>query len=791
MRAAGSIETARRNRGRARPQPTASAGRRARGRGVAPHRAAIGARTTQQRGVVIPSSSRRHRAVTASSLRHARTIHALARARVRAAAGAPHARRRIAQRAPRAKHSRSAPPQLAAPATLLRPRVRQQTPTTAPRSQPNHPMTRRLLANSFPLAALALAAVAPAQYVTTYDTATDRLIMFNPADGSLVGTTIFQVPNTVQVSAIDVNGEIWVSEQTGDRVVRYDANGNVLGVIGPTFVGGGFDNIRGMVFANGVVYVTNDGANNGATADSLVSFDAAGNHLQTVVLPSSTSPFSVIPFQGDLLIVSSGANDDVHRYTTAGVSLGTFHNSTAIDFGHQGIVASDGNVWVATFTSDTLVKLDATNGANVLQTIPASGARGVHELPNGNMLWTNGSGVWLYDVVTTTSTLVFAGACYHLNPVLGANAHHLAYGQGCHSFEKDDSNVFEFFPDMASAKAALDGHAMTFTLTPGGYVANWVPNGATAYVAPTAGAVIIANGDSVQTAITPSAAIPVPGGVETTWTVSSNGILTAGNPGNQTTSGTPTLSSTATATRLAFYTWANHNPAETGSGKAKWEEVAGVLYVTFDGVEFGGTPTVAPSTFQFQVDMATGQVTMLWVSMSASTATTDVLVGCTLANASLTPVSEPLAAVANRTLQQDRSIAALQLTAGPAPVINPSTTVTYTVNNIPEAVPGSGVYVSAIFFSVTPVLPGIDLTGILTTVPGCRGYLASLDLGFAAVTAGPTSTTQFTFTAPPFAPGMTVASQAIALFDAAFPLLNGEAGGFTASNGLLSVVRAQ
>lgn len=657
-------------------------------------------------------------------------------------------------------------------------------------------MTRRLLANSFPLAALALAAVAPAQYVTTYDTATDRLVMFNPADGSLVGTTIFQVSNTVQVSAIDVNGQIWVSEQTGDRVVRYDANGNVLGVIGPTFVGGGLDNIRGMVFSNGVVYVTNDGANNGATADSLVAFDAAGNHLQTMALSNTTSPFAVIPFQGDLLVVASDdtTTDDVHRYTTAGVSVGTFHNSTAIDFGHQGVLASDGNVWVATFTSDTLVKLDATNGANVLQTIPASGARGVCELLNGNMLWTNGSGVWLYDVVTTTSTLVFAGACYHLNPVLGANAHHLAYGQGCHSFEKDDSNVFQLFPDVASAKAALDGHAMTFALTANGYTANWVPNGATAYVAPSAGATIIANADNTTTAITPSAAIPVPGGVETTWTVSSNGILTAGNPGNQTTSSTPTLTATSgtAGSRLAFYTWSNFNPAETGSGKVKWEEVGGVLYVTFDGVEFGGTPTVAPSTFQFQVDMTTGQVTMLWVSMSASTSlTTDVLVGCTLVNQSLTPVSESLAAVANRTLQQDRSIAALQLTAGPAPVINPSTTVTYTVNNIPEAVPGSGVYVSAIFFSVTPVLPGIDLTGILTTVPGCRGYLASLDLGFAAVTAGPTSTTQFTFTAPPFAPGMTVASQAIALFDAAFPLLNGEAGGFTASNGLLSVVRAQ
>ena len=29
--------------------------------------------------------------------------------------------------------------------------------------------------------------------------------------------------------------------------------------------------------------------------------------------------------------------------------------------------------------------------------------------------------------------------------------------------------------------------------------------------------------------------------------------------------------------------------AETGSGKIKWEEVGGVLYVTYEGVEFSGS----------------------------------------------------------------------------------------------------------------------------------------------------------------------------------------------------------
>ena len=37
-----------------------------------------------------------------------------------------------------------------------------------------------------------------------------------------------------------------------------------------------------MLFHNGIVYVTNDGGSNGATADSLVTLDAAGNHIAEV-----------------------------------------------------------------------------------------------------------------------------------------------------------------------------------------------------------------------------------------------------------------------------------------------------------------------------------------------------------------------------------------------------------------------------------------------------------------------------------------------------------------------------
>lgn len=640
----------------------------------------------------------------------------------------------------------------------------------------------------------ALGADACAQALVTTNTTTDRLVAFSPVDGSLLSADVLEVQDTVQVSAIAVNLEIWISEQTGDRVVRYDHGGNVLGVIGPTFPGGGFDNIRGMAFANGVVYVTNDGTGNGATADSLVCFDSSGNHLQTLPLSNSVSPFGVLPWQGDLLVTGSSNNQDVHRYTTAGVSVGTFHNSTSLNFAHQISPASDGNLWCAGFSSNNVVKLDATNGSNILASFAASGARGVFELQNGNVMWTNSNGVHIYDVGTQTSSQVLAGGCYQLNLIPTGVSNHRKYGTGCHTYVGDRSNLFQLFADVPSAKAALDGNALSFTFAGNGYVANWLPGVANAlYLPPSAGATIVANGSAVAEAFTPSAPIPVPGGVASTWTVSSEGVLTAGTPGNQGTASTVTLANTASATGLAWYTWVNQNPTEAGSGKIKWEEVAGVLYVTFDGVELAsGSPTVAPSTYQWQIDMASGNVVMLWTSFSLSNSTSDVLVGCTLAGAGITPVSQTLSAVAGTQLQPDLTLVPMTLSASPPPVINPSTLVTYSLDNVPEFAPGLGLSLSAVTLSINPLPGGIDLAGLLTTQPGCNLYVLTWDLILGPfVTATPTSSAQFTFSTPLFSPGISIGAQGVALFDTAFPLANGESGGWLFSNGVLSTTYVQ
>jgi streptogramin lyase len=647
------------------------------------------------------------------------------------------------------------------------------------------------------LAALALGGATQAQVVVTTNSATDTLVAFSPVDGSLLSSSVFPISTAISVSAIDVNNEVWISEQTATRIVRYDRCGNVVGVIGPTFPGGAINNIRGMAFVGGQVYVTNSGTTGGAFGNAIVVFDTAGNYVTNFTTTGlAPSPFSIMPFQGDLLVAASSGNDDVHRFSLAGTSLGTFHNST-LSFAHQLAPASDGNVWLGVFTTGSVVKLDATTGA-ILTSFPASGARGVFELLNGNIMWTNSAGAWVYDVVTTTSTQVLAGSSYHLNmvnlPPSLQFACHKQYGAGCHSFTLDRSNLFELFVDVPSAKAALDGNALQFTLTANGYVANWLPGVAGAlYVPPTGAATIVADASATTTTFTPSSPIPVPGGVAASWTISSEGVLTAGSPGNQGSLSTVTLANTAAQTGLAWYTWINQNPAEAGSGKIKTEEVGGVLYVTFDGVELAsGTPTVAPSTYQFQVNMTTGDVTIVWTSFSISNSTSDVLVGCTLAGSGLTPVSQTLSSVSSVVLQPDATLSPMTLSAAPFPVINPSTSVTYTANDVPEFLPGSGIYLGTMFLSVNPLPAGFDLTGILTTVPGCNAYIATLDLDLGGVVnIAPTLSWNFTYDNVFFAPGNVIAAQAVALFDPAFPLLNGESGGFVLSNGLLTLPELQ
>lgn len=251
-------------------------------------------------------------------------------------------------------------------------------------------------------ATVSLVAAATAQVVIMPDSTNNRLVSFSRIDGSLINNNMFGLASGTPIHAMQVGNEIWVSEQLGDRVSRWSLTGTPLGAIS-----GGLDNVRGMGRSGNTIYVTSTGTANGAPGRSVHMFDTTGASMGFFATPAS-SGFHVLEHNGTLLVSSDAANDDIHQYTLAGASMGTFHNSTALNFAEQMAHASNGDILVAGFSSNNVSWLNPTTGA-VNNSFAASGARGVFQLANGNVLWSNGSGVFVFNTVTGGSTQVYTG----------------------------------------------------------------------------------------------------------------------------------------------------------------------------------------------------------------------------------------------------------------------------------------------------------------------------------------------------------------------------------------------
>ncbi|MBL8737428.1 MAG: hypothetical protein JNL12_13440 [Planctomycetes bacterium] len=288
-------------------------------------------------------------------------------------------------------------------------------------------------------------------------------------------------------------------------------------------------------------------------------------------------------------------------------------------------------------------------------------------------------------------------------------AYHATVGVGCYDYYS--SSLVQEFTGSPAAKAALDGNSLTFVPYAGRYHAvwnAWFP-GPVGYVAPTSAATTLsfADDDDGEVTITTSTATPIPGGTTTTWTVSVNGILTAGATANNLGDNSPTLVEVGAATGLAFYTWRDWNVGEAGSGPIQTEKVGNVLYVTWNGVE-AASAGVNPGTWQFQVNLLSGNVTIVWDSFEPSASGAPVIVGATLAGASVTPPSTDLTLTATSPFEMGGDIAPMTLSVVGRPVNN-GTPPVYTIGNIPEYFPGAGFSVLAAVFGFTAIPGGVNL----------------------------------------------------------------------------------
>jgi hypothetical protein len=350
-------------------------------------------------------------------------------------------------------------------------------------------------------------------------------------------------------------------------------------------------------------------------------------------------------------------------------------------------------------------------------------------------------------------------------------AYHQTYGTGCYDFTVATSSFYQWFTDAVSASAALTGNAMQLTPTANGYSAVWLPGGAAAYVPPTFSATSLPTGNDGDETITPSTPFPLPGGSSADITISHNAIITAAPFGNNSFDFTPTGPELVNTSEFAFYSWSDFfdgNTTPVPSGVIKYEEIGTVLYITFENVDHWTSPqTTSPSTIQFQLDLASGVVTYVWVMVDTNTTSfdgDDHIIGYTDAGFSGDPGSIDLATALPITTLPDVVVNSLALSASPPPVFTiggPSVPITYTVNNVVDIVPPFGIGISMLMFSVAPFPGGLDM-GYLG-MPGCNLNIASLDVLIPFPGLAPTDSMVLTIPQP-LVPGMSFFSQAVSLF---------------------------
>jgi hypothetical protein len=143
-----------------------------------------------------------------------------------------------------------------------------------------------------------------------------------------------------------------------------------------------------------------------------------------------------------------------------------------------------------------------------------------------------------------------------------------------------------------------------------------------AIVAPSAAAVVVADGDDTEETVALASAMPVPGGATAAITVSSNGLVTLSALGSSSSyqPSTSALENFTPSTIAAA--WQDLNPAAPGSGKILFEQAGGIAFLTWDGVYTWGTSS--PNRFQAQFHLATGDIDLVF---GPTTPLTECLVG--------------------------------------------------------------------------------------------------------------------------------------------------------------------
>jgi hypothetical protein len=268
------------------------------------------------------------------------------------------------------------------------------------------------------------------------------------------------------------------------------------------------------------------------------------------------------------------------------------------------------------------------------------------------------------------------------------------YGTGCVS---QRGSFYEHF----GTAAAFDLANTSMTMINAGWGYLMLP-GFTTYLPPTGAATVLNLSDDSEVTVALPTPLVYPGGTTSALTVCSNGFVSVAS-GNG-FSFTPTPSSMLNAPQTAWWNWHDYNPLGAGSGRVKFEVIAGIAYVTWDGVfDFGGTSTSA-NTLQFQFDLTTGHVHLVWGATSTTGGA--FLVGWSSGGPSIDPGNRDISAtLPNSFWVSSADVQPLDLAAITRPVSG--TNCDLRTSNIP-----TGSLFGAVVFGAQQWTPGVSLAGI-------------------------------------------------------------------------------
>jgi hypothetical protein len=314
-------------------------------------------------------------------------------------------------------------------------------------------------------------------------------------------------------------------------------------------------------------------------------------------------------------------------------------------------------------------------------------------------------------------------------------AYHESYGEGCYGVGHE--SFYQQFTDAAVAASTLTGNAMVMTPTTGGYGAVWLPNAAVSlYMPPTTAAVAMPVGNDGQVTQALSVPFPLPSAVVNELTVHGNGIIGFGpgpiGPSSQ--NWLPQPERMMAGEHGGIYCWHAYNADE--GGEVWFEEFAGVSCVTFLDVENFPLTFVNPSTFQIQFHHAAGAIIFVFVDIDSDNTMIytiypqDHIIGYTPPGESVDPGGVDFMTPLPVFTMPD--VKALKLSAAPDPISSPTagSTVVYTVDHALELMPGTGMAVGVVAFSLVSVpSSGLAIIG----APDCAAYVGLFGLTLSFV----------------------------------------------------------